>query len=320
MEPLQHGIIPKDCCMVPYCRRMWGFATMAEMYLANLWFGKRAVSLAEQLQTAAEIGFHGVCMLSGGVSKGADAGLAPSHTKSSEVIAVAADQLLSAREPKAGDFQWLPEDADLLLPRLKKLRCAHILVPAGLDARPEAIENGEEVLARVHGGEQIQARDSAALQFFTDLPNLAWEQQLSRLVAFLYQLRRRAPGLRISLLPDASPAGLLNPRRMSMLQEEIGTLKIHYWHDTAALETRFMATGEAPGEWLDGFSNIMSGSTLHDFSGGSEHLPPGLGQVDWQLLREYLPREAIRVLSAAPSYPGEILTECRSALESRLNP
>mgnify|MGYP002639216532 CR=1 FL=1 len=293
---------------------------MAKMYLANLWFGRRAVSLAEQLQIAASLGFHGVSMLSGGVSKDADSGLAATQTESSKVVAVSADQLLPAREPSADAFQWLPEDVDLLLSRLKSLRCAHLIVPTGLDARPKAIDRGEEILARVHGGERITDSTCDSLQFFADLPDFAWEQQLSRLVAFLYKLRRRAPGLLISLLPEASPAALLNPQRLRLLQEEIGTFQIGYWHDTAAMETRFMATGEAPGEWLDGFSNIMSGSTLHDFSGGSEHLPPGLGQVDWQLLREYLPREAIRVLAAAPSYPGEILTECRSDLESRLNP
>jgi sugar phosphate isomerase/epimerase len=293
---------------------------MVEMHLANLWFGNRAVSLAEQLQKAAEMGFHGVGMLSGGVSKGAESGLAATHTESSKVVVVAADQLLPAREPTPDDFQWLPQDVELILTRLKSLRCAHLLVPAGLDARPEAIERGKEILSRVHGGEQVQVTDNNSLQFFAELPSRSWEQQLTRLVAFLYQLRRRAPGLKISLLPEASPAGLLNPHRLRMLLEEIGTFQIGYWHDTAAMETRFMATGEAPGEWLDRFSNIMSGSTLHDFSGGSEHLPPGLGQVDWQLLREYLPRETIRVLAAAPSYPGEILTECRSDLESRLNP
>ncbi|MDP7062514.1 MAG: hypothetical protein QF489_06240 [Planctomycetota bacterium] len=293
---------------------------MAAMYLANLWFGNCAVRLAEQLQEAADMGFHGVGMLSGGTSEGAEAGLDAKQTATSRVVVVAADQLLPAREPSHQQFHWRPQDVELLLPRLKKLRCAHLLVPTGLDARPEAIAVGKEILARVHAGEQVHGQEVESLTLFEELPNLDWEQQLTRLVAFLYQLRSRAPGLGISLLPDASPAGLLNPQRFRLLLEEIGQLQIHYWHDTAAMETRSLATGEAPGEWLDGFSNIMSGSTLHDFSGGSELLPPGLGQVDWQLLREYLPREAIRVLAAAPSYPGGILTECRSALESRLNP
>jgi len=292
---------------------------MAAMYLANLWFGHRAVTLPSQLQQAANWGFRGVAMLSGGVSREADQGLEPTHTESAELAVVSVDQLLAAREPSMEEFRWRESDVELLLKRLKRLRCAQLLVPTGVDARPNVEQRGAELLVRVRGGEQIEAR-TEGLAFFDALASLGWEQQLQHLAAFLYELRRRAPGLKVAVAPEPSPAGLLNPGRLKLLLEDVGNFGIGYWHDAGVMETRFMATGEAPGEWLDSFSNIMQGSTLHDFSGGSEHLPPGLGQVDWQLLREYLPREAIRVLAVAPSYPGEILAECRSELESRLQP
>ena len=292
---------------------------MLPMYLANLWFGRRAITLATQLQQAEQLGFEGVGLLSGGGSDGTDDGLIEAETRSGAVGVVCADQLVPAQAPSLEHFQWREEGVDLLLRRLKKLRCAHLLVPAGLDARPGVQELGEELLVRVRGGERVDPESSEAI-FFQQLPALGWEQQLAHLAGFLFQLRRQAPALKIALLPEASPAGLLTPDRFALLQEEISALKIGYWHDTGALETRAMATGEAPGQWLDSFSNIMSGSTLHDFSGGMAWLPPGLGQVDWQLLREYLPRTAVQVLAAAPSYPGEVLAECRSAVEARLQP
>lgn len=292
---------------------------MAAMHLANIWFGRRAVTLPAQLQQAADLGFEGVAMLPGGVSRGADDGLEAMHTQFSSVVAVSADQLLAPQLPSLAHFQWREQDVDLLLRRIKKLRCAKLIIPTGLDARPQVAERGDEILVRVRGGERIDP-NSQQVQHFTELPALGWEQQLVHLAAFLHQLRRQAPGLTVALLPDPSPAGLLNPQRFALLQEEIEELKIGYWHDSGAVETRFMATGEAPGEWLDAFSNIMLGSTLHDFSSGSAWLPPGLGQVDWPLLREYMPRALTQVLAAAPSYPGEVLTECRSELESRLKP
>jgi hypothetical protein len=298
---------------------MGDFATMAEMHLANLWFGRRAVTLSDQLQQAADLGFEGVAMLPGGVSKGAEEGLEARHTQLGSVVAVSANQLLAPQLPSLEHFQWREQDVNLLLRRLKRLRCAKLIVPTGLDARPQVAELGDEILVRVRGGERINP-DSKALEHFETLTTLGWEQQLVHLAAFLHQLRRQAPGLVIALLPDPSPAALLNPQRFHLLQEEIEALKIGYWHDSGAVETRFMATGEAPGLWLDSFSNIMIGSTLHDFSSGTAWLPPGLGQVDWALLREYMPRALTQVLAAAPSYPGEVLMECRSELESRLKP
>lgn len=290
---------------------------MVAMHLANIWFGRRAVTLSAQLLQAADLGFEGVAMFSGGVSRGADDGLEAKHTQVGSVVAVSADQLLAPRLPNLTHFQWREQDVRELLRRTKKLRCAQLIVPAGFDARPKMVELGDEILVRVRSGQRVDPQ-SAEVQRFTTLPALGWEQQLVHLAAFLHQLRREAPGLRVALLPNASPAGLLNPQRFALLQEEIEGLKIGYWHDSGALETRFMATGEAPGEWLDAFSNIMLGSTLHDFSGGTDLLPPGLGQVDWALLREYMPRAVTQVLAAAPSYPGEVLAECRSELESRL--
>jgi hypothetical protein len=298
---------------------MEDFATMAAMHLANIWFGRRAVTLPAQLQQAADLGFEGVAMLPGGVSNGADDGLEATHTRFSSVAAVSVDQLLAPQLPSLTHFQWRAQDVDLILRRVKKMRCAQLLVPTGLDARPLVAELGDEILVRVRGGERLDPF-SSEVQHFTNLPSLGWEQQLVHLAAFLHQLRRQAPGLAVALLPDPSPAGLLNPQRFALLQEEIGTLKIGYWHDSGTVETRFMATGEAPGAWLDTFSNIMQGSTLHDFSGGTTMLPPGLGQVDWALLREYMPRAVTQVLAAAPSYPGAVLAECRSELESRLKP
>jgi len=311
------GIIPKDWAENPYCRRNQHFATMAGMHLANIWFGRRAVALTAQLQQAADLGFEGIAMLSGGISRGAEEGLEPSPTQTGKVIAVAADQLLAPQAPSMEHFRWREQDVSLLLQRLKKLQCQHLLIPSGFEARPQAMERGLELLVRVRGGERIDPKCAEAL-FFSNLAPQEWERQLVRLAAFLFELRRQAPGLKVALEPDPSPAGLLNPQRFALLQEEIRALKIGYWHDSGAIETRAMATGEEPGEWLDCFSNIMLGSTLHDFSGGTTLLPPGVGQVDWQLLREYIPRAAVQVLTAAPSYPGQVLTESRSEVESRL--
>ena len=54
--------------------------------------------------------------------------------------------------------------------------------------------------------------------------------------------------------------------------------------------------------------------TLHDWADGQDQRFVGEGEVDFRLLAEYLPREASRVLSAAPVYPKELLTAAQDAL------
>ncbi len=66
--------------------------------------------------------------------------------------------------------------------------------------------------------------------------------------------------------------------------EEIG-----YWHDVGhahVLETMGFCTHE---EWLRRFAGQIIGVHLHDVVGIDDHLPVGMGQVDWDMVSRYLP-------------------------------
>jgi sugar phosphate isomerase/epimerase len=41
------------------------------------------------------------------------------------------------------------------------------------------------------------------------------------------------------------------------------------------------------------FAGRMVGIHLHDIVGWRDHLPPGLGQVDWDMVARYLPAKAV---------------------------
>jgi HAD superfamily hydrolase (TIGR01549 family) len=47
-------------------------------------------------------------------------------------------------------------------------------------------------------------------------------------------------------------------------------------------------------EWLRMFSSRMVGTHLHDVRGVTDHLAPGLGQVDFEMVARYIPEEAYR--------------------------
>jgi hypothetical protein len=286
------------------------------MDLAHLWFGRRLPSLEQQVHAAEDLGFHGLGLLQGGVEVDLAAIPRVDAGNRLEVAAFHLGALEGQSTPQSP--AWSQISIPGLLTALKRLSCSQLIVPCGLDQRPEVRERAAKLENRVSAGERVDPSEEALEQVLVMLEQ-AREVQLERLAAFLYDLRKAAPGLAIALQPEASAAGLLDPTRFGLLLAEIPDLGIGYWHDTGVAEIRRMGGLEEPGAWLDGYANILQGSTLHDFVGGATLQPPGLGQVEWELLREYLPRSANQILALAPSYPSEVLAEARAALQTRLS-
>lgn len=290
------------------------------MELANLWFGQPSHTLEQQLSAAQKYGFRGLGLLAGGhfpsreqqgVNHAARGLGADTGRISVLSLAVLGD------EEDSTDPPWRQRSVPQILHALKTLSCSQILIPSGLDGRLPLQERASKLEARVAQGETLDRSDEALEQVLVEA-GVAMERQLEPLMAFLFDLRKAAPGLKIALRPEVSAASLLDPSRFRMLLEEIPGADLGYWHDVGVTEMRAASGLEEPGAWLDAFANRLHGTTLQDFAGGAMHLPPGIGTVDWGLLAEYLPRQATRVLAVAPSYPGEVLAEARTSLASRL--
>jgi sugar phosphate isomerase/epimerase len=49
-------------------------------------------------------------------------------------------------------------------------------------------------------------------------------------------------------------------------------------------------------EWLEKFGSRISGVHLHDVRGLEDHISPGLGDVDFNLISKYIPNNAVRTL------------------------
>jgi len=83
-----------------------------------------------------------------------------------------------------------------------------------------------------------------------------------------------------------------------LLREVEGSL-VGYWHDVGHAEVNQRLGFTPHEEWLSRFADKMIGIHLHDVLGISDHRPPGKGDVDWNMVAEYLPREAIKVCEIA---------------------
>jgi sugar phosphate isomerase/epimerase len=83
---------------------------------------------------------------------------------------------------------------------------------------------------------------------------------------------------------------------------------IGYWHDTghaAVFETLGIVTHE---ELLKLYAPHLLGVHLHDALGIDDHKPPGQGEIDFEMVKGYLPDGAIKIMEIRPEAKGnEIL-------------
>ncbi len=134
----------------------------------------------------------------------------------------------------------------------------------------------------------------------------------------LFGLARRFPDVEFCLTTGRSLLSVGDLTGLQDIFEDLGGLRLGYWHDAAVAARREQVLGQAQGEWLETFGNRLRGMSLGDASPDGMYLPPGAGGVDYALLATYVPRAANGlpvVLELDPSVaPGE-LPGMRSCLD-----
>ncbi|MCH2102108.1 MAG: hypothetical protein MK209_09325 [Planctomycetes bacterium] len=251
----------------------------------------------------------------------------------SGVLPVPGDLLTSLPQPlEAGVFPLLPNSvleapltprdpplvldaarAQAWLQSLRTQQVQYLVIEVGTLRAVGLRERGQKLLDALRtegrntlGAEAVEELRSAALPVL--------EQELEQLARFLHSLFQAVPGLRIALAVEEHPAALLTPSSLYLLRDEAGLPPFGLWYDSARAQARSALELDQPGDWLDLHAGQIAGVTLHDWAEGEDQRLVGEGEVDFRLLSEYLPRDAIRVLSAAPVYPKELLPAARDAL------
>jgi sugar phosphate isomerase/epimerase len=98
--------------------------------------------------------------------------------------------------------------------------------------------------------------------------------------------------------------------------EEIGIIleqfrggPIGYWHDTghaAVFEALGILQHE---ELLKLYAPHLVGVHLHDAHGIDDHKPPGQGEINFEMVKGYLPEWAIKIMEIQPSARGHEITD-----------
>ncbi|MGE5250865.1 MAG: HAD-IIIA family hydrolase [Bacteroidota bacterium] len=114
-------------------------------------------------------------------------------------------------------------------------------------------------------------------------------------------------GLRLGLENRYHFFDIPSPDEMGDLLALAGPDRLGFVYDVGHAQT-LDRLGFYPHEgWLRRFGSRIIETHLHDVIGVSDHLAPGLGEVDFDMVARYLPAEAVRALELQPSNtPGQV--------------
>ena len=87
---------------------------------------------------------------------------------------------------------------------------------------------------------------------------------------------------------------------IGVIFEKFGGGRIGYWHDVGHAKVQENLGIVGTKELLDAYGKLLVGVHLHDVNGYSDHHVPGIGGVDFDLLKKYLKKDTIKILEIHP--------------------
>jgi sugar phosphate isomerase/epimerase len=110
-----------------------------------------------------------------------------------------------------------------------------------------------------------------------------------------------------------------NFKEIGILLEMFEGGKLGYWHDVghAQAHETFGLCGHE--QFLQAYSSHLVGLHLHDCkeTGYNDHFAPGTGFIDYEMIKRYLPDQAIRIIEAHPKVSAEELQQGIAFLKSK---
>jgi len=140
--------------------------------------------------------------------------------------------------------------------------------------------------------------------------------QVEHLCRSIHTLTTEFPDLRFAVEPGATLLDLLCFQVMEWVLADLSRQGLCYWHDTGTVQLREQVGLPGQGAWLDRYSDRMVGVHLQDAAGDEVEMPPGLGEVDFKLVAEYVPSTAEKVVEINPRHGrSEILAAVQFLLD-----
>jgi sugar phosphate isomerase/epimerase len=100
-----------------------------------------------------------------------------------------------------------------------------------------------------------------------------------------------------------------NLQEMDLIFDKFSGSQVRYWHDAGHAQVEQNFGWQDHKEMLERFSHLMVGCHLHDVEGHSDHKAPGTGEVDFNLLKDYVRSETLKVVEVFPEVEKEVLRD-----------
>jgi sugar phosphate isomerase/epimerase len=140
------------------------------------------------------------------------------------------------------------------------------------------------------------------------------QREVEHFCRSLYTLRQEYPEVSLAIEPGANLDDLLGFDAMGWVLDD--QEHVAYWHDVGRIHLREKVGLPGQGAWLDAYGRRMAGVHLQDAGDEEAEMPIGLGEVDFRLLKEYMPQSAERVLEIGPRHGrAEILTSVQCLVD-----
>jgi sugar phosphate isomerase/epimerase len=131
---------------------------------------------------------------------------------------------------------------------------------------------------------------------FVTRVQVAGHKQLEHFCRSLHEVMNEYPELHLAIEPGQYIDDLLGFDAMGWVLDDLKSTSLGYWHDVGRIHLRQRQGLPPQGAWLDQFGARMVGIHLQDAAADETAMPVGLGEVDFKLVKEYLPEGAERVL------------------------
>jgi sugar phosphate isomerase/epimerase len=122
------------------------------------------------------------------------------------------------------------------------------------------------------------------------------QSQVEHLCRSIHTLRSEFPDIRLAVEPGATFIDILNFEAMGWVLDDLAKQDLSYWHDTGTVHLREVTGLPGQGAWLDQYGSRLIGIHLQDAVGEESEMPPGLGEVDFRQVSDYIPESAEKVV------------------------
>jgi sugar phosphate isomerase/epimerase len=128
------------------------------------------------------------------------------------------------------------------------------------------------------------------------------QRQVEHLCRSLHTLMGEMPDISFAIEPGSLIDDLVGFEAMGWILDDLANHGLGYWHDVGRIHLRERMGLPSQEQWLDSYGSRMMGIHLQDAAEHEAEMPLGLGEVDFRLLKEFVPTEAERVLELNPRH------------------